>query len=205
MIKTFKMLIFLICLTSLGYAMIWVNGGPRLFPFPQRDQIESLTIEATSNFLKSNSEALLLLNEVEISQNGLNFDKALNFTNSALDKLNVTKSNLLDIIQIGTISGFDKEAVNRLKNFRYDTFVYDNNLVKDVFERLIPYFTDGDMIGFYQMMLNDLDEISDSLRSIKNQLEIKSQPPLEEFWLLLQKYSENILLGNYAAMVFNSL
>lgn len=205
MIKTFKVLIFLICLTSLNYPIIWVNGGPILFPYTQRDQIESLTIEAASNFLKSNAEVFLLLNEVEISQNGLNFDKALNFTNSALDKLEYTKRDLSDIIQIGKISGYDKEIVNRLKNFRYDTFVYDNKLVKDVFERLLPYFTTGDIIGFYQIMLNDLEEISIKLHSIKNQLEINSQPSLEEFWLLLQKNSETILLGNYATLVFNSL
>ncbi len=198
----------MIVVASVAYlnAFVVFNDIPPGFKSRSIQAMESQTIEGTSSFLKSNADVFLLLNEVEIGYpNNLNFSYALSLTESAISKLEQARARYQEIISLTQDSSYADDRVERLRQFNYTQFARDNNLNGEVMKGLQKYLVKGDIVGLYAKNIANMNNILRLLGEIKTQLNEGTPPPISSFWSLLQHYSDAILLGNYATIVFNHI
>ena len=226
-------------------AFIVLNGIP---PCDGMGAIGSLTVDAASNFLQSNADVLLFLNEVEISEyNGFNFVRALELVVSAIEKLEKARA---DYAQMSTLSDSPCHGMvmsGKLQTFDYGRLVAEEQLNKEIMGLAAAYLVKGDVAGVYKKMLTDVDAIlgmavgsngermmSDDqilqasalaefrpgvykkmladvdviladLYAMRETLKKEVQPGLDSCWILLHRYSDAILFGNYVTLVFYHL
>jgi hypothetical protein len=187
-------------------AFVVFNDIPPVFNSRSTQAMESMTIDGTSSFLRSNADAFLLLNEVEIGYpSNLNFPYALALTESAIWKLEEARGRYQEIISVSQNSNYEDTRIKRLRRFNYGLFAIKKNLNSDVMKGLQNYLGKGDIMGLYLKNIANMNNILRLLTDIKKQLTAGITPPISSFWSLLQQYSDSILLGNYATMVFNQI
>ena len=184
-------------------AFIVLNGIP---PCDGMGAIGSLTVDAASNFLQSNADVLLFLNEVEISEyNGFNFVRALELVVSAIEKLEKARA---DYAQMSTLSDSPCHGMvmsGKLQTFDYGRLVAEEQLNKEIMGLAAAYLVKGDVAGVYKKMLADVDVILADLYAMRETLKKEVQPGLDSCWILLHRYSDAILFGNYVTLVFYHL
>lgn len=204
--KFFKGLV--IVLMVIGFyvglnAFIMLNGIP---PCDGEKAIERLTVDAASYFLQSNADALLLLSEIEISgANGLNFARALEFTESAIEKLEKARADYLEMIIVSK-SPCDKAAlIEKLQAFDYGRLAGEEQLNKEIMSLAASYLVKGDIPGVYEKTTSDVNVILSGLYEMRDLLKKEVQPDLDSCWTLLHRYSDTLLFGNYVTLVFYHL
>lgn len=189
-------------------ALIMLNGIPPCaegwVPIP------GLTVNAASNFLQSNADALLFLNEVEISEiNGFNYVRSLELIDSAIEKLEKARANYDRMVVIVDGPGeppCDKMVANgKLGTFDYEGLVAMEGLNKEIMSLAAAYLVKGDIAGVYKKVLADVDIILADLYAMRDMLKKEVQPNLASCWTLLHRYSDTILFGNYITLVFYHL
>lgn len=187
-------------------AFVVFNDIPPAFNSRSTQAMESMTIEGTSSFLKSNADVFLLLNEVEIGYpDNLNFANALALTESAIGKLEEARAQYQEIIAVSQGSTYVDSRIKSLRQFNYAQFALQNNLNSEVMKSVQKYLAQGDIVGLYIKNIANMNNILRLLTEIKVQLGEGTTPPISNFWSLLQQYSDSILLGNYATIVFNHI
>ena len=188
-------------------ALIVLNGVP---PCDGMVALGGLTVDAASNFLQSNANVLLFLNEVEISEyNGFNFVRALEFVGSAIEKLEKARTDYGEMVVMSDGPGAppcDKMVANgKLQTFDYEGLVAKEQLNKEIMSLAASYLVKGDVPGVYKKMLADVDLILAELYAMRDTLKKEAQPNLASCWTLLHRYSDTILFGNYVTLVFYHL
>jgi hypothetical protein len=206
LLKTALTLTMLIGVAVYVNAFVAYNDIPPIFETNKSAAMETLTVSGTSFFLKSNADVFLLLNEVEVGYpNNLNFSQALSYVDSAIYKLDMAKNKYLLIIKQGENIHYVSKMVDRLQTFDYTGFATNRNLNNDVMTRVQGYLANGDIIGLYRKNIANIDTILILLNEIRYMLTTGVHPDMNKFWSLLQQYSDAILLGNYATVVFNHM
>jgi hypothetical protein len=188
-------------------AFIVLNGIP---PCDGMVALGGLTVDAASNFLQSNANVLLFLNEVEISEsNGFNPVRALELVGSAIEKLERARADYAEMVVMSDGPGgppCDKMMVNgRLGTFDYAGLVAKEGLNKEIMSLAASYLVKGDIAGVYRKVLSDVDVILADLYTMRDTLKKEAQPSLASCWTLLHRYSDAILFGNYVTLVFYQL
>lgn len=187
-------------------AFIVLNG----IPCDGMIALGGLTVNAASNFLQSNADVLLFLNEVEISEiNGFNYVRSLELIDSAIEKLEKARTNYDGMVVMNYSPGdppCDKMMANgKLGTFDYAGLVAKEGLNKEVMSLAASYLVKGDIAGVYRKVLADVDLILADLYTMKDMLKKEVQPSLASCWTLLHRYSDTILFGNYVTLVFYHL
>jgi hypothetical protein len=187
-----------------GYIVF--NDIPPVYDSAETEVMGNLTVEGTSLFLQSNADVFLLLNEVELGY-GKDFDfaHALELTESAVDKLEGAKMKYRQIIARAGSSGYIAGRIRTLKTFNYTKLAETHQLNNEIMLKLKGYLVHGDIRGLYAWNIGNIDFILQKLNHIKSLLLEGKLPTVNTFWSLLHQYSDAILLGNYASMVFANL
>ena len=165
-------------------------------------EIETNVINGASLFLRSQSQALLLLNEYELS--GLqpfNSKNALEYVVNAIKLLEGAWTRYMNAGAIGKNLGYYPARINGFKTFDYDGFILENNLNKEIAKKVQGYLSQGDIIGIYQQTADDIAAILTTLNAIKEHLKIGVKPGISLFWKLFQQYAESSLFGNYTTLM----
>ncbi|MCP5052153.1 MAG: hypothetical protein GY940_33610 [bacterium] len=205
LLKTILMMAVLVGVVVYMNAFVVYNDIPPAFDSPANGAMETMTIEGTSFFLKSNADVFLLLNEVEVGYpDHLNFTNAQTLTDSAITKLETAREKYLEIITVGSGTAYVSAMMDRLTTFDYKGFTQDRELNGEIMTKLQVYLVKGDIMGLYEKNIENIDRILQLLYGIHTQLTEGAYPSIDSFWSLLQQYSDAILLGNYASMVFNT-
>ncbi len=202
LLKIFSLIVILLVAYTYVHAIIALNYPPCDYKSDQND----LIIEGTSMFLQSNSDVLLLLNEVEIAERmAFDFDYALKLTESAIYKLEKARLHYSDAINFGKIICDEKGDAEKYAKFDYDSFVEKNHLNKEIMDEVSELLKKRDVNGVYEKSISDMDSILSTLKEIKKGISMKQKPDIKLFWSLLQQYNILGLYGNYATLVFYSI
>ncbi len=202
LLKIFVVLVVILLAYTYLHAVIALN-----YPIcnDKSDQ-NDLIIEGTSMFLQSNSDVLLLLNEVEIAERmAFDFDYALKLTESAIFKLVKARLHYSDAINFAEIICDEKAEVESYAKFNYESFAEKNHLNKEIMAEVSELLKKGDVNGVYEKSINDIDSILSTLKEIKRGILMGQKPGVKLFWSLLQQYNILGLYGNYATLVFYSI
>lgn len=183
-------------------ALVLMNGIP---PYMGGDgkAIDSGVIDGTSVFLESNADAFLLFSEVETGYGSeFDFKRGVDLADSALKKLNLSREHYARVLAMAVVGEFDASALDRLRHFDYRGFATANNLLAPVMDRVAANLSKGDIPGVLRQNLVHIDSIILGMKNARGLMEQGIQPPIESIWKLLQEYTEAILYGNYATLVF---
>jgi len=222
-LKIFSLIVILLLAYTYVHAIIYLNYPP-IVGIDKSDQ-NDLIIEGTSMFLQSNSDVLLLLNEVEIAEiKAFDFDYAFKLTESAIFKLEKAKVHYLNAINFDKITCDEKgeaesyakfgyesfEEKNHINaesyaKFDYKSFAEKNHLNKEIMTEVSELLKKGDVTGVYVKSINDMDSILSTLKEVKKGILMGIKPDVKFFWSLLQQYNILGLYGNYATLVFYSV
>lgn len=204
-----KFLVFTLVLVGVFFvrvptidAFFWCNDIASPFDEGKSSTIENLVIEGSSLYFKANAEMMNLYAEAEIPPNvEYNDAGSLVLVQSALGYLKASKSKYLQAIQVGRAVGYVESKIDLLKTFNYDRFEVESGLNKTVANRVKGFLKNGDVIGYYQEIADELDGLMVILSDMEKSLQDRVKPSIPVFWDLLQKLSELTLFGNYGTMM----
>lgn len=201
-IKILMVIVIITFIYKYLYAVISFNDDP----IGNSTGMNGTIIDGTSMLLKSNADAFLLLNEVEIAENSdFNFSYALYLTNSVIEKLLVSKDRYLEVIEVGKNMPFKGELIQKYKDFDYKAFAAEYCLNQETMAEVSTYLENADFAGIFKKGVEDIDDILFVLEEIKTEISKGIKPDIQLFWSLLQKYNNLGLFGNYATLVFNTI
>ncbi len=183
-------------------AFHWCNDICGGFEEDKSGDIENLVIEGASLYFRANADIMNLYAEAEIPPDvEYNYFKSLALVQSALEYLKESKSKCLQAAQMGIAAGYVESKIDLLKTFNYDRFAAKHGLNETVKNRVKSYLKNGDVIGYYQEVADELDGLMVILTDMEKSLQDSVKPSLTMFWNLLQKLSELTLFGNYGTVM----
>lgn len=191
--------LIIVILTIYLNGIICLNDIDESFPPPVSNEVKGKIIDGASLFLKSYADSLLFLNEGEISEKGeYRFNASLGYIESALSKLESSKSYYRKVIEIVSNIEYVQYKIDKLKNYDYDTFKSENFANSEILNLVKSYLSIGDVKGIYEKNLDYIEIAGNILKKIRDQLKNGYKPLVSDCWELLRVYSQTILFGNYA-------
>ena len=181
---------------------ISLNDIVPVYPEPEASEIENYIIDGAALFLSSYSDALLILQEYEISSRGaLNTTAALINSASALKKLRESRVNYSKALEIADKINYVDFYKNKLKIYSYESVMSEDNLNAVIADEVISFLKEGDVKGLYRRNLEKIDKTIKTLEDIYSNLNGGNIPKVSVFWNLLQRYGEAALFGNYSTLL----
>ncbi len=169
-------------------------------------KVSRVTFDGASMFLKSYSDALLLLNTYELSGvTDFDYSYALRLVNSSIVTLNMSTDVYREILLMSENDEQMLEKSAKFMKFDYSGFAEKRQLNREVMESVANCLSKGHMKGAFEHSVKSHGEILATLENIKSKLENKLIPDIEVFWKLMQQYAESSLFGNYTSLVFYNI
>lgn len=208
-------IILILSLSLLCFPRIMSNGIGIVFTVDsdkfdehnlQNSKIESLVIRGATYYLESNTVFQGLLNKIEnMDTLGKNYNewlKSVEKTKELIDKAIDTYSML---IEKAKEMPYNKNVMNSLASFDYDTYMIKNNLNPVVFSKIKEFMINGDIPGILNTSYSSFVEISRNLSVLRDELSQENKFDISIFLGINEKYSEASLFGSYVAKVFVAL
>jgi len=194
----FGLLFFLFAVHS--YALIYCNDLNCLFSEgSEKVQIEDNVVAGAIHFLHSKANTDLFLMEYEKSaRQAFNYSLALEYVEKAIDELETAKVNYTGAVDIGERIGYIEKKIAWFKDYDYDTFITENNLNKEIAGMVKAYLINADILGVYKHSIDSINELLNILYVLRDKVKVNKKPGISTCWLLLQKYSDTTLFGNYS-------
>lgn len=194
----------IICAVSSTLQGAWVGNDLIKGDSENSILVEGYIIDGASSFLRSYSDLFLLLNESETGlKNGINLARVLEVTESALDKLDASVKSYESALAVIKSSTFNENWLDALKTFDYEKLTAARHLHPDVMNLVAGYLTNGDIVGLYQQLTDNLNRLAAQLRTMGTGTKKGLIPEMEALRTLYQQYSDSMLFGYYISLVFS--
>jgi hypothetical protein len=204
-----RMIKMFLLLTIIAVSIVYLHGfwavNDPYSPFPPKasGEIGTMITDSASELLQSASEAFLFMNEVEIAgSNGLNVNAALQRVDLAAARIEHAMTIFKNIIAKGSENGYDGNRIKKLKDFDYGVYTKENGLNREIMAKVSAYLGKGNVIGFYRHHAANLQKLLNTLNRIKGDLLAGKLSENRMLWSLLQQYTNTMMVGNYASLVF---
>jgi len=183
------------------YAVIYGNDIVDGFPEPEAGNIESSVTEGASLFFQGMADLMNLFDEGEKGAVNELFPNTSNLLDSTITRFKMAKEKYALAANIGKTADKTRCNFTYLKNFDYDRFAEENGLMDEIVMDVKKYLANGDAVGFYRRIADDLDNLITRLGILKEKLTSKPAFYRDDYWQLLRQASRLMLFGNYGTMV----
>ena len=156
--------------------------------------IEGYVIEGASLYFQASSDLMSFFHESEI--NG----KDIYNSQQALEYLKRSKAKYIEAALLGNTAGYNADRCQCLQEFGYDDLALQHGLMPAVMGKVKGYLKNKNVVGLYNKIASEIEELTVRLNDVKYQLESGTAPPMPMLWELLQKFTDTTLFGNYATM-----
>jgi len=178
------------------FVSIECSGGkdasiPGSFPV---SMLGTLIADGACSYMDSYSCFLAYLKEYEAG----NSDQK-NALFKAYENIIAADDIYIKIIEVSATYSYKETAIDRLKNFDYDTYGKTFDLNPRVFAQVRRLLAKGDVRGLFQ-------EIEKRFRTLAGYLVTSRTeiiPEKTDLWRINQTYAETLLFGQYAAEIFD--
>jgi hypothetical protein len=171
-------------------------------PTAEKSSIEDNIIAGATYFLASKANADLLLMEYEKASNQkLDMASSLSCATAAIGKLETAREKYILARDIGKRIGYIEYKCAWFKNFDYDRFINERNLIPSIADKVRGYLNNMDIVGLYTENINNIEAILKTLKEIEGNLKQNRKPAIGLIWGLLRQYSGAALFGNYATLL----
>lgn len=201
-------IIFLTITASYSYAYVMGNFSENSFVNPDVEStpLNIYIVNGAGFFLKSYSDALLLLNRIEIADiHGVDYNDLESLVNAAIENMQRAKESYANLKQAADRTSYNPVMIIKLRSFDYNGFQQDNRFNPFVFKRVEYYLGEGDVRGFYGHLLSASVDILRRLDTIKASIHAARFPKIENLWRINQVFSQTILFGQYGSSIFKNL
>jgi hypothetical protein len=165
--------------------------------------IRVLVMEAAGSYLVSQSDMLLVLNRIEMSEiNGIDYTELQQIVNNAITHMESSRSKYLQLVNAAEITPYEDTVADALKTFSYSSFLKTNRLNEEIFEEVIAFLRTGDIRGIYREILARTDSILEKLQLIKNAVGSKVFPNIADLWEANRLFMNTLYFGQYASQIF---
>ena len=208
-ILTFFVIVFILFLFNMnGFSKIIANYSEKGFESPGREIIRLHIIEAAGYFLKSYSNFLLLLNNVELSdieRERIDYAQCRQIINDTILQMENARERYGTLKQIADSTPYNQTVISRLLDAN-DSLLQERDGSKSVISNEVAvYLRSGDVRGIYHQMFSDTRQILDMLSVIKSAVEAEMTPANFDLWKVNRFYSRSMLLGQYIAEIFSKI
>jgi hypothetical protein len=146
------------------------------------------------------ADLMTLFDEAEKGAANELFPNSDNLIDSAIGKFKMAREKYVQAASIGKTVERTRCSFTYLKNFDYAQFAGENGLVEEVVMDVKKYLANGDAVGFYLRIADDLGNLITRLNALKEKLNAKPAFYRDDYWQLLQQASRMMLFGNYGTM-----
>lgn len=154
-------------------------------------------------YLDANTKFQELLTMVEMQDiRGVDFLAMQKSASNSLANMENVVMIYMVLVKQAEITPYNETVISMLKDFDYQSFMSENNLVPSVFAEVEGYLQKGDITGLLKKVHNDLVEIAAGLKAINEELSLNRVPQLSQLWQLNETFSRVSLFGSYTARVF---
>jgi len=200
--KSMILIVFVFFFANIAaYAVICGNDIVDGFPEPEAGNIESSVIEGSSLFFQGMADLMNLFDDAEKGAASELFTNSANLIDSAIGKFKMARGKYVRAANIGKAVEKTRCSFTYLKTFDYAQFTEENGLVEEVVMDVKKYLANGDAVGFYLRIADDLGNLITRLNALKEKLNAKPAFYRDDYWQLLQQASRMMLFGNYGTMV----
>jgi hypothetical protein len=183
------------------YGVICGNDICDGFPEPEAGNIESSVTEGASLFFQGMADLMNLLDEGERGASNELFPNSANLIDSAIGKFKMAKEKYVRAANMGKSVEKTRCNFTYLKNFDYSQFAEENGLIDEIVMDVKKYLANGDAVGFYLRIADDLGNLITQLNTLKEKLNSRPAFYRNDYWQLLRQASRLMLFGNYGTMV----
>jgi hypothetical protein len=191
----------IVLLENIGYSVIAANDIVDGFPDPEAGNIESSVTEGSSLFFQGMADLMTLFDEGEKGAANVLFPNSANLIDSAIARFKMAKEKYVLAANMGKTVEKTRCNFTYLKTFDYDRFAEENGLMGEIVNDVKKYLANGDAVGFYRRIADDLDNLITRLGILKEKLNFKPAFYRDDYWQLLGQASRLMLFGNYGTMV----
>lgn len=168
--------------------------------------IESYIIRASGSMLQGASYIHAFLNRIELQDfDGIDDKELAYLAGLAFENIARASETYDRLIDMAGVTPYNREVIQRLKDFDYDFFVKAHSLNGLVFEKVEKFLAKGDITGCLKNMRGRITAIESLLEGIKDELSFNRQPRLPDLWGLNETCAEACLFGSYTARVFHAI
>ena len=216
---TVIMVLFIYCICSpFSYALVAANwreclNGPGCTCTLTLDitkstipTLKTYIMESTGYFLTSHSDYQDFLNRVEMSDiKGIDYKELRELIYSTIDNMEKAREAYVNLKTASEKIPYNQEMIDQLMKFDYDGFRIKNGLNEPIFEKLRTFLSRGDIAGFDEAVIANMDAILIKLYEIKSLVDKGLAPEIMIVWRIYQSYSEAQLFGQYMSEVFRDI
>lgn len=163
--------------------------------------IEKNIVNGSKHYFKAKAYLNLLLAEIEKAPLGqLNYQTVTEFTNSALNELEISIDYYKKAVNIGKNTNYSTSKRSLFNNFDYEKFILESKLNSPIANIVVEYLKNSDITGIYEKNISNLEGIKECLLTIKSNLSV-GKIEIPNFWMLIQIDSECAMFGNYSTVI----
>jgi len=217
-LKCFAVLFIISINSSAAFAYVWGNwrecasapGCSCTLTLQVKQEttptLKTYIVESAGYFLKSNAAYQEFLYCVEMSESkGIESADFKNAIYNAIDNMEKAKAVYSNLKTASEKIPYNREMIDQLMKFDYDGFRIKNGLNEPIFERLSTFLSRGDIAGFDDAVIANMDAILIRLYEIKGVVDKGLAPEIMIVWRIYQSYSEAQLFGQYMSEVFRDI
>lgn len=163
-----------------------INGASYIFKsYAYTLQAMQMVETSTPNTLDLNALKIILRNSIQ------------NTTNAVLVYRNLKAT--------ADTTPYNPIMVQKLQNFDYFSYCYNNNLNETTMWKVASYLYYGDVRGTFSYLLNQFESILKLQQSILASLETVKFPEIANIWRLNHQFSDCLMFGQYCAQIFDEI
>jgi hypothetical protein len=179
------------------------SGGGKDISIVKDVSIKLYITEGAGYFLNSNSGMQLFLNKIEMSElNGVDYKELRDILYRTIENMEKAKEAYYNLKQKADNTPYNQAFINQLLFFDYAGFQNEKGLNETILKYVESFLREGDMRGFFAILLANSDKILNKLYTVKESVDSDRFPEISTIWRLSQDYSETILFGQYGSEVF---
>lgn len=195
-----------IILSTNIYPRMIANDGECAYDGGKSYSIKSNIVAGAGYFLNSYSDALLLLNRVELADvNGIDYPELRETLYRAIENMEKAKDAYTLLTETAENTPYNRVFIDQLLLFDYAGLQKENALNSAVFTDVQALLAKGDVTGVFSRILAGTGTVLDTLYTVKDRVDAGKFPAVSDLWRLNAAYGETMMFGQSAAEVFASV
>jgi len=211
-LKTLIILLFLSIIAIYSFPRIFGNGSGSGFETGEDNlgvapnEIEALVIRGAGEYLQAYAQTLMFLNRLEMQPlQGIDYPGCRDILAGSISHLDQAMETYRLLIQRTEATPYNAVVLLRLRDFDYSGFINKNGFGGVIIEKVKEQLMRGDITGFYKMIYSRMERTRSLLEKVNKDVSQNRMPPVIKLWQLNRMFSNTLMAGQFAAMVFDTL
>lgn len=192
-----------------AFARMVVNGTDEAFAGSGKEQIRVHVIRGAGYFLKSQSDFLLFLHRVEMSDlEGMDYVEAQGIIGNAVANMENAVKTYEALARQAEVTAYDPAVLPKMLNAKFELKDETGKMIDDgvsrqnTLSRAESFLREGDVRGVYFKLHKETQTLLAALNRVKAEVDAYRMPENGALWDLGRNYSDTLVFGHNVADIF---